>query len=49
MAGNTTVRKPRTYVEGARHGTLTGYTEDLCGCEKCLPSRPRSRRCTASA
>lgn len=45
MAGNTTtVRNPRTFVEGARHGTLTGYTTDLCGCDGCRAEGTRARK-----
>lgn len=31
-------------MEGARHGTLTGYTKDGCGCDKCLPVGTKARK-----
>lgn len=45
MAGDTTsARRPRTFVEGARHGTLTGYTTDLCGCDRCRAVGTKARK-----
>ncbi|WP_433235409.1 hypothetical protein ACQPYK_25290 [Streptosporangium sp. CA-135522] len=45
MAGDTTSpRKRRSFVPGARHGTLTGYTKDLCGCDRCRAAGTRAHK-----